>query len=511
MLRMLVVDDDKFEREGVRFLVDKFGLGLELAEADSSESALEYLQRNPVDIVLSDIRMPGMDGLEFADRIREAGWPIKIIFMSAYGEFEYAQRAIDVRAIRYMLKPIQVTDALKVLSQAIQQCEEERQEKAQLERMEMAYNRESRMEKHRLLADLLSGRLQPDEYAGMRLADFGYEPNLRLLMLDARSRFFDRTPPDFEVRLDSVVGRWREWFHLNEFQALLFAEAQPGENADEFVRIAQTLSERLLTEYGQDVAVVVSGPIETLDQLIREYQTMETMLEGKFFWGEGTIVQTNRTSEDEVTAGVQEMLDEVKQHIERTRFDFAYLRFEQLFDQLQNSDRLSSIYVKYVCMEVVKALFDASARKNFELFNKHLESVHKTTRLADLRLVMRTILEEHSPASAARLGEGSSKAIEEVVKWIEREYDQDLSLERLAERVYLSPSYLSYLFKKQKGISLNKYMTLYRMDKAKELLLTTNAKVVDIAPQVGYGNVPYFISLFKSHFGKTPAQFREES
>ncbi len=511
MLRMLVVDDDRFEREGVRFLVDKFGLELELAEADNAESALAYLERHPVDIVLSDIRMPGMDGLELADRIREAGWPVKIIFMSAYGEFEYAQRAIDVRAIRYMLKPIQMTDALKVLSQAIQQCEEERQEREQVERMEVAYNRESRMEKNRLLADLLSGRIQPDEYAGMNLADFGYAPNLRLLMLDARSRFFDRTPPDFEERLDAVVGRWREWIHLNEFQALLFAETQPGEAADEFVRIARTLADRLKADYGQDVAVVVSGPVETLDQLVREYQTMETMLEGKFFWSEGAVVPTNRTSPNEVTETAQEMLDEVKQQIERTRFDFASLRFEQLFDQLQNSDRLSSIYVKYVCMEVVKALFDVSARKNFELFNKQLESVHKTTRLADLRFVMRSILEEHSPPNAARIGDGSSKAIEEVVKWIEREYDQDLSLERLAERVYLSPSYLSYLFKKQKGISLNKYMTLHRMEKAKELLQTTNAKVVDIGPKVGYANVPYFISLFKSHFGKTPAQFREES
>ncbi|MFC4600959.1 response regulator transcription factor [Cohnella hongkongensis] len=511
MLKMLVVDDDKFEREGVRFLVGKFKLELELAEADSAESALKYLETNPVDIVLSDIRMPGMDGLELADRIRQAGWPVKIIFMSAYGEFEYAQRAIDVRAIRYMLKPIQVTDALKVLSQAAQQCEEERQEREQLERMEMAYERESRKEKTRLLADLLSGRLQPDEYAGMRLSEFGYAPSLRLLMLDAPSRFFDRTPSDFEKRLDAVVGRWREWIHLNEFQALLFAEAQPGEAAEPFVSIARTLTERLRSDYGQDVAVVVSGPVETIDQLIREYQTMETSLEGKFFWSEGTVVLTNRTSPDEVTTAVQEMLDEVKRHIERTRFDFASLRFEQLFDQLQNSDRLSSIYVKYVCMEVVKALFDASARKNFDLFNKHLESVNKTTRLTDLRLVMRAVLEEHSPPSASRLGEGSSKAIEEVVSWIEREYDQDLSLERLAERVYLSPSYLSYLFKKQKGISLNKYMTLHRMNKAKELLLTTNVKVVDIAPRVGYANVPYFISLFKSHFGKTPAQFREES
>lgn len=518
MLNLLVVDDDKFEREGVRYLIEKFGFDLAVAEADSGESALAHIARHPVDIMLSDIRMTGMDGLQLAEQVREMkpDRPVKIIFMSAYGEFEYAQRAIDVQAIRYLLKPIQVTEFLKIISLAIQQCEEERLEMAQLERMEQAYMRETRFEKQKLLADLILGRTEtadePDS-SPLPIEGFGDSRAIRMLMLDAHGRFFDRTSPDFEAELAAAAGRLCELVHLNEFQALLLVPSSPDEPSEALVSLGRALSRRFKAEYGQDIAVVVSGLIEDARQLYREYRAMETLLESKFYWEEGAVVQANRALEaddGDVTAAVHEVLEEIRQHIHRSRLDVARLRFEQLFDTLQSSSRLSPVYVKYVCMEIAKAVFDASVRKNAESFNKELERIHRTERLADLRLVMREILDDPSLSGDA-FGEGVSKAVGEAVRMIEREYANDLSLELLAERVYLSPSYLSYLFKKQQGVSINKFITQYRMNKAKEQLLTTNRKVVDIAPSVGYANIPYFISLFKSHFGKTPAQFREEA
>ncbi|MFC5650268.1 response regulator [Paenibacillus solisilvae] len=157
MLTMLIIDDEPFERDGVKFLIEKYNLELVTYEADSGENALEFLKHNQVDILFTDIRMKGMDGLQLAEKVREMQLPMKVIFMSAYGEFEYAQRAIDLKAIRYILKPVQVEEFLIVVSQVIQLCEEERKAKAQQERMEVAYRNEVHYEKQKLLSKLILG------------------------------------------------------------------------------------------------------------------------------------------------------------------------------------------------------------------------------------------------------------------------------------------------------------------------------------------------------------------
>jgi len=515
MLNMLVVDDDKFERDGVKFLVDKYGFDLAIAEADSGESALDYIERHEVDILFSDIRMKGMDGLRLAEKVREMGRPIKVIFMSAYGEFEYAQRAIDLKAIRYILKPVQVSEFIKVVSQVIQLCEEERQTKAQQERLEESYRKEVRYEKQKLLTDLIIGKTEVEEQEcelPMPIAGFDGYRYVRMLMLDSRSRFFDRLDLDFERQLSHLIRRGFDLVHLNEFQSLLLVEAYEEESKETLTELGQHLIRWFREMYGRDMTVVVSGLVEDAKQLYKEYNAMETMLENKFFFDESTVLLANRASfaSTDMTTAVTEALEELVGNLQRSRYDMANLRFDQLFDMLQNSDHFSVIYVKYVCTEIVKAIFDASAKKNANQFKDNLEKIYRTTKLSDLRKVVLSILEENeAPVDSA--GDSTSKAIEEVVRTIEREYASDLSLDSLAEKVFLSPSYLSYLFKKQKGISINKYITLFRMEQAKQLLLTTNRKIVDIGKDVGYVNFPYFSSLFKNHYGKTPSQFREEA
>ncbi|MFD0713056.1 response regulator [Paenibacillus sp. GCM10027626] len=513
MLKMLVVDDDRFERDGVKFLVDKYNLELEIAEADSGESALKYIDSHDVDILFTDIRMKGMDGLELAERIRERNAAIKVIFMSAYGEFEYAQRAIDLKAIRYILKPVQVSEFIKVVAQVIQLCGEERQAKEQQVRLEESYRKEQRYNKQKLLTDLIMGHKEPEEIGQpLPIASFNGYRYVRMLLLDSRTRLFDRLDLDFDRQIAEAVRRACDVVHLNEFQSLLLLEAFAEEPQQTLGVLGRDLIDWLRTRFNCEVTVVIGGLVDDARQLYREYNALEMMLENKFFFDDSTVLLAGDMplAANDLTKAIDDLLQELTGRIQRHRFEIVEPGFDQLFNLLQNSDHFSVIYVKYVCTEVVKALFEAAAKKNANKFRDSLEKIYKTSRLSDLRQVMHTIFAEYGTA-AEPAADGVSKAVEEAVRTIECEYAADLSLELLAERVYLTPNYLSHLFKKQKGISINKYITLYRMEKAKELLLTTNRKIADIGQDVGYHNLPYFSSLFKNYYGKTPSQFREEA
>lgn len=507
VLKMLIVDDDKFERDGVRFLVEKYGFDLEIAETGSGEGAISYLDHYDVDILLSDIRMKGMDGLQLAEKVRESGRPIKVIFMSAYGEFEYAQRAISLEAVHYLLKPVQVGEFIKVLSNVIRQCEQERLQKEKQERMQEAYLKEVRYEKQKVLTNLILGQ-NVNELVPMPISSICSYPLIRMLMLTSCSRLFDRE--DFEMKLVEAVDRGSELIHLNEFQGLLLVEAAADETVEVFTELSQEIINRVKEDYGQNMMVAVSGPIDEANQLYQAYQELDPLLEISFFLEEGAVLQANRTiltGEGDMMASVNDAMEEIKQYIQLSRWSIVRLRFEQLFDTVQNCKQLSVVYIKYVCMEIVRSIFDVTSSNQPGLFKKELENINNAARLHDLRIVVQAILDEHIP-SGESYRDGMPKAIEEVVRMIHTKYQTDLSLEWLAKQVYLSPSYLSYLFKKEKGISINKFITMYRMEKAKELLLTTNRKIIDISQDVGYSNFPYFSSLFKSHYGVSPSQYR---
>lgn len=515
MLKMLVVDDDKFERDGVKFLVDKYGLNLEIFEADSGESALLFIEGHDVDILLSDIRMKGMDGLQLAEKVRELGKPITMMFMSAYGEFEYARRAIDLKAIHYILKPVQVSEFIKNMTEVIRLCEEAQKLKVQQERLEVVYLNEVRYEKQKQLTDIIFNKTDVTEEEldpSLPTSRYDIYPYMRILMLDSRKRFFDRLDFDFDRQLGELIHRNVDFIHLNEFQGLLLLETFPDESLEAISELGQHLIQIFKDMFSSDICVVVSKLVNDAKQLYQEFHEMETMLENKFFYDEGTVLLANRKSlvVGDMTAVVNDVLTELMQNIKHNRYDIAQLHVEQLFDVFQNSEQFTVTYVKYVCTEIVKSIFNALKKKDSDRFKLNLEEIYKTVKLSDLRKLLLSILKVYEPNSETNM-EALPRSIEEVVRIIENEYQTDLSLELLAERVYLSPSYLSHLFKKQKGISINKFMTLQRMEKAKELLITTNRKIIDIGQDVGYSNFPYFSSLFKNHFGRTPSQFREEA
>jgi two-component system response regulator YesN len=257
---MLIVDDEQFERDGIKYLLNKYRIPVHVAEAEDGAQALAYVARNPVHILMTDIKMQDVDGLKLVEEVRKHNHTMKIIISSAYGEFEYARKAIDFQVQRYLLKPIDIDEFIRLMTVLIRQCQVEQAEARQKEQR--------------------------------RPSGGGHEP--------------------------------------------------------------------------------------------------------------------------------------------------------------------------------IRAVGEA---------DDHAES--------------------------------NRKVIQEVLDILDNEYARDISLDSIAARVYLSPSYLSHLFKKETGESLIRHMTKLRLSKASYYLRHTNKRIVDIGEEVGLPNLSYFCALFKHHYGYTPAKYRE--
>lgn len=516
MWKMIVVDDDKFEREGIEFLVKKYNLKLELIEADSGESALHYIASQQIDILFTDIRMKGMDGLELAEKARKISKTLKVVFMSAYSDFEYAQRAIDVSAIRYILKPVKINEFLKIMSQVIQLCEEEQHNRNHQERMEGAYRRELRHEKRRKVTDLIYDKSEAEGGFSDIAASIIPEKDIvsfRLIMLDSRQRLFDLIDLELERDLKEIIGTDFEFIDLNEFQSLLFVseKTKHREDKEDLMRLGEKIIKWFREFHHTEMTVVIGELLDQKQSFGQQFSELEAVLENKFFYDHGTVLFSDLTSlaDERKKETIDDAFIEVIQEIKRGHYDIARVHLTYLIEIMQNNDRFTVTYVKYLCTEIAKTIFDVTLKKDPVGFQKNLEMIYKTTNLIELRMIILEIMESSEPFNNNQT-ESNRKAIEDVVHIIETEYSLDLSLDLLAERLYLTPSYLSHLFKRFKGISIIKYLTMHRMRQASHLLLTTNQKITQISRSVGYTNIPYFSSLFKAHYGKTPTQYRED-
>ena len=123
-MKILLVDDEREEREGIAYLIQKFRYPLEVVQAASGKEALEILQNQEIDILFTDVKMPVMSGLELARKVRETDKTIKIIIFSAYAEFEYAKQAIEMNALRYLLKPIEIDEFKELMDDVLSSLEE---------------------------------------------------------------------------------------------------------------------------------------------------------------------------------------------------------------------------------------------------------------------------------------------------------------------------------------------------------------------------------------------------
>lgn len=502
MYRMLVVDDEKTERECVRFLIEQSGLPLEVSEAGDGREALRRLKETDgADILFTDVQMPLMDGLELIREAEKLFPDMKILIFSSYADFEYARTALTLGVVNYILKPVIPEELKKSLEGLIGQLDEEAASRKLKDRQK------SFMLQYALQLSI-SGNLD-----GSRVEPAVIKQLERfhcMVLVDFDGDFLENNSFVFYESLRYAMKLDMESLNLSPDQALLLLRT-PVENPKEW---GMKLLFHIQETFQISCWLAISGPLSGQASLKDAFAAVEQQMERRF-WEPQVHVFAEQERENAQDGG-ENGTDENRQLLQIKRAlgnrDGAALQeaLDSLFAKYRSRQNQSQIYVKFIFSNLLTTLYPFLNEMDGE--KKTLDAMISDLYLQpDISEIVRMVQELASRIIGGfSSGPSIRREILEVTEYIGANYGKELSVERLASIVFLTPDYLSRLFKKSMGKSISQYIRQFRMEKARELLTGTNRKVIDIGEAVGYPNYSYFCQSFREYFGTSPERYRQE-
>ncbi len=531
MIKVFLCEDEFVVREGIKKNIDWAGNGYEfIGEASDGELALPLIRKLEPDIVITDIKMPFMDGLELSRIIRKELPFIEIVILSGYEEFDYAKQAISIGVAQYLTKPISGDDLLRELDLLRDKIIKSKEERALKEQFRKEMEENDRRERSELFKSLVSGDssvpelLEKAQKLGMDLSAMWY--NIILLFTKSEHHEieeYSKSSVTVDERINEIayeMGCISFDRDLEGRAILIMGDSEEKITDTQNDMIAKI--EDVLSDYGH---VRYSGGIgkavNRLSRLNESFEDAGCALANRFFvTGSGFYRANRHTGEDRMTDASFDMSNIDAKRIDKNNVT-KFLKFGNLdeipfyveeFVGSVGSDAFNSyIFRQYIAMDV---FFAVSAFVEELPPRKKTDAITEVTKdsLENVESVKEYISGIIESAIRCRDSIASNRYMEivdEAVKYIEENFaDEDLSLNQLASHVNVSPNHLSTIFSQQTGHTFIKYLTEYRMNKAKELLKCTSMRSSEISEAVGYKDPHYFSYMFKKTVGMTPTNYR---
>ena len=531
MVKVFLVEDEFVIREGIKKNIDWEGHGYQfVGEASDGELAYPMIKKEKPDIVITDIRMPFMNGLELSNLIKkEMPW-VEIIILSGFEEFEYAKEAIKLGVAQYLTKPISGDDLLKELDAISVKIEENKREREIREKY-LAEMKEDTVNDRKLFFEkLVTGAesavdlIQHAEKLELNVSAIYYNIMLTNMQASAHNQAeFSSRLVNIEEEIEGIIDEdYIIMFDRDlEGKAFLF-KADTKEQLDEIIKEFCEKSKEIFDKYEE---IRYFGGIgecaERLRDVPHSFETANKAFTRRFFTNESSFVTSSELSDRDISEDKfdVETLD-VKQ-LDRSKIK-EFLKFgdgaetEYFVDEYLAGFGInaikSQIFRQYIIMDVyfsvaefVGSLSSENIDQSLSGFKPDLVRIEEESRSYIISIINKGIELREGNVSGH-----NTDVVDSVKRYIDDNYaDDELSLNTLASHVNFSPNHLSMVFSQQTGSTLIKYLTDYRMTKAKELLKCTNKKSSEISLMVGYKDPHYFSYLFKKTQGVTPTQFRE--
>ncbi|MFB9278252.1 response regulator [Cohnella cellulosilytica] len=514
MYSIFLVDDEELELEMMRDFIRWEDMGIYVAGVGvNGKDAQEKIQAIQPDIVLTDVQMPLMDGLELAKWVSEQYAWMQIVFLTGHDEFAYVKSALHVGAVGYLLKPLDLEEISGVMERVKRKCEEARLK-----------NKSLRVTKANLLKELLdekeAGR-RDNLAAGLlalerRASESRYALALCCVDRDfsahagetgALSRLADAAEDYFrELGLEVAIVRHRE------DELAIFREAGESDaTREQWAALGRTIRGRL----GLSATIAVGGEYAEPGRIDELYGQVRSLGDERFYLGPGQVIETGDVkpgySCDTLPPFPEERWLSDLQQSNREEAERKLAEYGGNLRQLRIGRAVVSEWAIGLLARLEELLHPpglgghAAPGKRAALYH----AVYDCQTLQGIEAIIRQAAEQYMNLLEERSGDKNAKLVRRVCEIIDRSYHEPITINGLSAQVYLSPNYLRSLFREKTGMTIHDYLTRIRLDKAKEMLADPALKVQDIAQKIGYESASYFISLFLKNQGVTPNEYRK--
>ena len=522
LYRVLLVDDEEDIREGISRKMDWLGLGFSLVgEAANGQDALELAESLRPDVILTDIKMPFMDGLELCRILTDRLPAARFVVFSGFDAFEYAKQAIQMNVVEYILKPINADELSAVLRRLKDQLDRERAERRNVELLRSRYTENLPVLRELFYANLLDGHIEPgterERAARLDIDLQGEEWAVGLAYIGSDRRDALSTLSVQKLLEESLTADRCRLSLYNDWVAVIVSLTESFTIYD-LIRVLDRVCTLAASYLGLTLTVGVGAPCKELSGMARSAAEARTALEYRSMVGRGQVIYIGDLEPDGGQVLTFEEADE------RTLTAAVRLGSEQevrdaaatLAGKIREANPSAGQYNLFL-MELVTHLMKMTRRSGVgveEVFGTGFSLPIQDSALPSLEeledwcaeryLRLRTLIRRRQTDSAGQ-------TVETAKEYIRQHYaESDLSVEKLCAYLHLSSTYFSTLFKRETGTSFTAYVTTVRMEAAAEAIRGTEEKTYLIAQRCGYEDPNYFSYVFKRHFGVTPTKYRSE-
>lgn len=540
LYRIILVDDEEEVRKSIIHKIDWNAVGFQVVgDAENGEDALEKIELLEPDVVLTDIRMPYMDGLTLSEKIRQKYPSMKIVIFSGYDDFEYAQRAIKLNVTEYILKPVNVEELTAILKKIKGNLDEEIEQKRNVTLLRENYIRSLPILKDQFLKDLISHTMDRD-LVSRRMAEFGIDlegaKKWISLAVDIEAEDVHeggKLPLHEEQELIPIsVTQIIETNLKPYYRHILFSFSGADRTAiagivavDE--NNTQTSLIDILGDICKDVRKILKVPVTigighstlSLNTISVSFQSAVDALGYKGIVGSGSTIYI---TDVEPVSGGKLVFDKKEEAdlIAAIKFgpeDKIEEVVRSIMDKMNNAKvhtRQCQAYMLSISNCVIQLIqqYDLDMAQIFGGApggNDPFAAIPQLLKRESFDQWLLPIAMKLNSAMDEGRDNATKQIIEKAKQYIMDNYqDSGLSVEQICRHLHMSPAYFSTMFKKVTGQTYVNYLTEIRLNKAVELLNMTDDKTYVIASKVGYQEQNYFSYVFKKKFGVSPTKFR---
>ncbi|MBD2872483.1 response regulator transcription factor [Paenibacillus arenilitoris] len=538
---LLVVDDHPHQVKSISGLIQETGLPIDQVHtAYSGKEALEILQAKSIDILLTDIRMPEISGIDLIGHIRKASMPVKCILLSGYADFEYAQQALELQTSKYLMKPVAADELVASLQTVIDEIEQEKIARERQHKLQYSFREHLPILREQLLQNLIRGKQFPKSALITKLDTMDlplfYGDVVAFMVIKLEDDFGGYNEFDLSLVYYAVFNLAQEIFGESYFlwraidapaklciliKPLLQTDEEDKEPSEHTLHQIEIRAKELQRKVYQYLHYIISiGLVKKWARFPGElpdvYEKGKLILRGNVGKAVGFFTSIADLPEPVMNGNLVSMhqAPTLLHLMESKRWDQAKERLDKVFQELSQKQGNYEDYAREAFYTICGS-FQFAAHKSGKRLNDVLGELSRKMIEGHIMLDMESFkkwvfdcLEQFKLHFQNENHFHYVGIVDKIHTFIEHNLNKDLSLKCISDEIGLHPAYISKIYKQETGENLSEYLLKYRMELSANLLRHSKEKVYVIGAKVGYQTPHYFNKVFVKYYGMTPQQYR---